>query len=210
MKKVTIIDYGMSNLLSISRAIEKVGGEVELTENPSLIEKADYLILPGVGAFYDGMNELNNRNIPEAIHAFLKSGKPFLGICLGMQMMLEEGTEIQTTKGLNIIPGQVLPLPEKNAAGQFNTIPHIGWNSLNIKNNIQNTPFESLTESSMMYFVHSFYATPSNPNHAFASTPFSDVEFCCIVNKDNAWGTQFHPEKSGVEGLSILNNFLKL
>lgn len=210
MKKVTIIDYGMSNLLSISRAIEKVGGTVELTEDPSIIEAADYLILPGVGAFFDGMNELNARNIPDAIHAFIKTGKPFLGICLGMQMMLEEGTEIQITKGLNIIPGKVLPLPQKNSAGQFNTIPQIGWNSLDLKKNTQNTPLEGLTESSMMYFVHSFYAMPDDTNHVFATTPFSDFEFCSIVNKDNAWGMQFHPEKSGVEGLSILKNFIEL
>jgi glutamine amidotransferase len=208
MKKVTIIDYGMSNLLSISRAIEKVGAMVELTEDANTVAQSDVLVLPGVGAFYDGMNELNKRHLPEAIHEFLKTGKPFLGICLGMQMMLQEGTEVQITPGLNIIPGSVLPLPEKNKQNGYNTIPHIGWSNLILKTEALNSPFRDIMPEIMMYFVHSYYAKPSNNKYAFALSPFSDMEYCSIVNKDNAWGTQFHPEKSGEAGLGILKLFV--
>ena len=208
MKKVTIIDYGMSNLLSISRAIEKVGAEVEISEDANTVATADILVLPGVGAFYDGMNELNKRHLPEAIHQFLKTGKPFLGICLGMQMMLQEGTEVQLTPGLNIIPGSVLPLPEKNKQNEFNIIPHIGWSNLILQSEASHTPFRNITPETMIYFVHSYYASPTEKQYAFANSPFSDIEYCSIVNKDNAWGTQFHPEKSGEAGLGILKLFV--
>lgn len=209
MKKVTIIDYGMSNLLSISRAIEKVGAEVTVTENPNEIAKADLLILPGVGAFYDGMRELTNRNIPEAIETFIKTGKPFLGICLGMQMMLGEGTEVKATKGLGIIPGKVLPLPNTNALGHINTIPHIGWAPLQSAS-IEYPMLLPKEDASFMYFVHSYYASPEQAHHAIANTAFSDMRFTSVVNKDNAWGTQFHPEKSGELGLNLLRQFIQL
>jgi imidazole glycerol-phosphate synthase subunit HisH len=209
MKKVTIIDYGMSNLLSISRAMEKVGAEVLVTGDADRIAASDLLILPGVGAFYDGMNELEKRNIPEAIHAFLKTGKPFLGICLGMQMMLGEGTEVKTTRGLGIVEGKVLPLPEKNKNGENNTIPHIGWSLITQHDN---TPGKNIlpANGSFMYFVHSYYANPVHAENAFASTPFSDTTFTSIINKDNAWGTQFHPEKSGEPGLALLSAFINI
>lgn len=209
MKTITVIDYGMSNLLSISRAIEKVGAKVKITENPEYIASADLLVLPGVGAFYDGMRELKNRGIPDSITSFIKTGKPFLGICLGMQMMLGEGTEVKATAGLGIIPGKVLPLPKVNGLGQPNTIPHIGWASLQAKS----TKYSSLLpkqESSFMYFVHSFYASPDQTEHTIACTEFGDLSFTSVVNKDNAWGTQFHPEKSGEIGLNVLSNFLTL
>lgn len=208
MKKVTIIDYGMSNLLSISRAIEKVGAEVMVTEDAEQIATADLLILPGVGAFYDGMNELNKRELPEAIHAFVKSGKPLLGICLGMQMMLAEGTEIQPTPGLGIIPGSVLPLPYKSGTGQTNTIPHIGWAALKSCSSEYNALLPA-EENSFMYFVHSYYANPTKREHCIATTTFSDMSFTSVVNKDNAWGTQFHPEKSGELGLQLLKYFIE-
>jgi glutamine amidotransferase len=209
MKKVTIIDYGMSNLLSISRAFEKVGALVNLTENPDEIAKAGMLILPGVGAFYDGMHELTKRNIPEAIRTFIKTGKPFLGICLGMQMMLGEGTEVKPTAGLGIIPGKVLPLPNTNALGHINTIPHIGWASLKSTSAKYSTLLPN-EKASFMYFVHSYFASPDETNHSIASTTFSDIQFSSVINKDNAWGTQFHPEKSGEIGLNMLENFLRI
>lgn len=208
MKKVTIIDYGMSNLLSISRAMEKVGAEVSITGDADFISSADLLILPGVGAFYDGMCELQKRNIPEAIGQFLKTGKPFLGICLGMQMMLGEGTEVKPTRGLGIIDGKVLPLPVTNTKGENNTIPHIGWSTVTPNNSSAKSILPE--HNSFMYFVHSYYANPVHTECAFASTPFSDIQFTSVVNKDNAWGTQFHPEKSGEQGLTLLHNFTLL
>jgi len=210
MKKVTIIDYGMSNLLSISRAIEKLGTEVIVTADADEIAIADQLILPGVGSFYEGMGELVKRNIPEAIHKFISTGKPFLGICLGMQMMLGEGTEVNQTKGLDIIPGKVLPLPEKNKEGIPNKIPHIGWSSVNYNSQKSSSILENFKNSFYMYFVHSYYALPDLSIHSAAVTDFNDMTFTCIINKDNAWGTQFHPEKSGEQGLELLKSFINL
>jgi imidazole glycerol-phosphate synthase subunit HisH len=210
MKKVTIINYGMSNLLSISRAMEKIGTQVLVTESAEQIASADLLILPGVGAFYDGMHELKKRNIPEAIHHFLATGNPFLGICLGMQMMLGEGTEIKATQGLNIIPGTVQPLPDKNQSGRMNTIPHIGWSELEYQASSKKSILPQEIEQHYMYFVHSYYANPEIKEHTTASTPFSDMMFTSVVNKDNAWGTQFHPEKSGESGLKLLHRFIQI
>ena len=209
MKKVTIIDYGMSNLLSIARAIEHVGAEVILTDNPDVICKSDYVILPGVGAFRDGMAELIKRNLPSAIHAFVKTGKPFMGICLGMQMMLDRGEEIEETKGLGIIPGEVIALPTIKKNGLINTIPHMCWSEVNYKGEKKNTPFEEIDNRSYMYFVHSFYANPEKQEHCFATSSFGDMNFCSVVHKQNAWGMQFHPEKSGQTGLNMLKGFLK-
>jgi glutamine amidotransferase len=207
MKEVTIIDYGMSNLLSISRAIEKVGAAVKLTGNPNEIANADLLVLPGVGAFYEGMHELNKRHIPEAIDSFLKTGSPFLGICLGMQMMMGEGIEGKPTKGLGIIPGKVLPLPFTSLLGRINTIPHIGWAPLKSTSSKYSTLLPD-EDASFMYFVHSYFAKPDEPSHSIASTNFSDIQFTSVVSRDNAWGTQFHPEKSGEAGLILLKNFI--
>lgn len=210
MKQVTIIDYGMSNLLSISRAFEHLGVNVILTDDTDTIQKADYLILPGVGAFCDGMNELNKRFIPSAIKQYLGTGKPFLGICLGMQMMLDEGEEIQITKGLGIIPGYVKPLPLIQENGNKNTIPHVCWSKVEYKQLCKGTPFEHIEDNSYFYFVHSYFAAPTIKTNSFANTSFGDIEFSSVVNKDNAWGMQFHPEKSGEIGLSVLSKFLIL
>lgn len=209
MKNVTIIDYGMSNLLSIARAFEHVGAEVTITESSDIIRAADILILPGVGAFKDGMAELNKRNIPEAIHEFLKSGNPFMGICLGMQMMLEFGEEVEKTKGLGIISGDVIALPAVQQNGKSNTIPHMCWSEVCFERDSFHTPFETLDNRSYMYFVHSFYANPERPEHCFATSSFGDMNFCSVVNHENAWGMQFHPEKSGKDGLEILKSILK-
>ncbi|MFN9110922.1 MAG: imidazole glycerol phosphate synthase subunit HisH [Bacteroidota bacterium] len=208
MKKVTIIDYGMSNLLSISRALEHIGFEVLVTESPDKISKSELLILPGVGAFYDGMNELNKRDIPEAISVFIKTGNPFLGICLGMQMMLGTGTEVETTAGLNIIPGTVKPLPDTNQDTTTNIIPHIGWTEINLLK--QEHILHQIPTPAYMYFVHSFFADVQNKEHTVALSPFGDTHFTSIIHKDNAWGTQFHPEKSGAKGLALLEKILNL
>lgn len=208
-KNVTIIDYGMSNLLSITRAVEHVGGKVTVTDNPGRISGADYLILPGVGSFYDGMKELNSRDLPGAIHEFINTGKPFLGICLGMQMMLGKGTEVQECEGLNIISGTVLPLPEADRQGSRNRVPHVCWNNINYTGN-GGSVFNEVPDNSYMYFVHSYYAAPDNAKHVHATTAFSDGTFAAVLNKDNAWGMQFHPEKSGETGLKILSNFINL
>jgi len=210
MKEVTIIDYGMSNLLSIQRAIEHVGGKVKLSSDPNEIVASDYVILPGVGAFPNGMQELNMRNLPEAIGAFTQTGKPFLGICLGMQMMLSHGEEGGGALGLNLIQGNVRSLPRFQKNGIKNKIPNMCWSEVNFFKEIEHTPFKNIPQNAYMYFVHSYFAKPTNENHVFATSKFGDIDFCCAIRSENSWGMQFHPEKSGKDGLLFLQAFLDL
>lgn len=210
MKSITIIDYGMSNLLSISRALEYVGGKVKVSDKAEDILNADCVVLPGVGAFPDGMRELKQRHLPEAIYNFVKTGKPFLGICLGMQMMLSEGEEGQRTEGLNLIPGEVVSLPHAQMDGTKNKIPNVCWSEVTCRQEKQNTPFEHLPSDAFMYFVHSYFVKPSNTSHSFATTAFGDIDICCTIHHENMWGMQFHPEKSGKDGLELLRSFVNL
>lgn len=207
MKKVAIIDYGMSNLLSICRAFEHVGAEVKIVHTPEEIASAGYLVLPGVGAFPDGMKELNERNLTGSIRQYAASGKPLLGICLGMQMLLSRGFEYNETPGLAIIPGDVLPLPLNIPSFK---VPNINWHAINepIQGRWKNTLMENTAPSTCYYFVHSYYASPSDESNILAVSDFGDLKFAAAVIKDNVVGTQFHPEKSGEDGLQLLRNFL--
>jgi glutamine amidotransferase len=208
-KKVSIIDYGMSNLLSISRAFEHVGAELNIVDSPEGIEKADYLVLPGVGAFPDGMAELTKRHLTESIRNFAKNGKPLLGVCLGMQMLLGKGNEHIITEGLNIIEGEVLPLPKEMPGFK---VPNINWHSIYQpeEGRWKNTLLESTNEETCFYFVHSYFAKPANDSNILALSRFGSLNFAAAVIKDNVVGTQFHPEKSGVDGLELLRQFIKL
>lgn len=208
-KKVSIIDYGMSNLLSISRAFEHVGAELIIVDTPEGIEKADYLVLPGVGAFPDGMAELNKRQLTESIRSFAKNGKPLLGVCLGMQMLLGKGNEHMPTEGLNIIEGEVLPLPKEMPGFK---VPNINWHSIYQpeEGRWKNSLLESTAEETCFYFVHSYFAKPDKVNNILALSRFGSLNFAAAVIKDNVVGTQFHPEKSGVDGLELLRQFIKL
>lgn len=209
-KKITIIDYGMSNLLSIRRAFEHVGAEVLIATKPEEIATTGSLVLPGVGAFYDGMKELNNRGLAESVRTHAKTGKPLLGVCLGMQMLLSKGFEIQETEGLDIIPGEILPLPEYNADGNPNEVPHVCWNQVAAQDNGTTYLKNSVPDNSYMYFVHSYYAKPAQEQHIAGTTPFNGFSFASVVNRENVWGMQFHPEKSGEMGLKLLSSFLSL
>lgn len=218
-KQVTIVDYGMGNLFSIQRAIEYVGGIPVLTDDPDRVSQADRLLLPGVGAFGEGMSELINRDLSDGIRSFVETGKPLLGICLGMQLLFSESHEFGIHKGLNLIPGKVLPFtPPVEGGGSFK-IPHIGWNKvwINISNKLsclyearqQNgSILEGLTKNTFFYFVHSFICVPDDPNYIVAKSVYGLDRFCSIVGNENLWGCQFHPEKSGESGLIIYRNFL--
>ena len=204
MKQVTIIDYGLSNILSIRRAVENIGYKVEISENSETISNAELLILPGVGSFHDGMKELNKRNIPDAIIYYLKKGNPFLGICLGMQMMLNKGFEVKETLGLGLIDGEVTKLPAKDKDGTIKKIPHIGWNRISY--------FEDekqISDLKMAYFVHSYYAKVKSKLNIMATTDYGDFSFASVISNQNAVGVQFHPEKSGQSGLNFLEKILK-
>ena len=199
---IGIIDYGLSNLLSISRAVEKINGSVSIINNPEELALVDKVILPGVGAFPQGMTQLLNSGMAESLVSFANQGKPLLGICLGMQLLLSQSEEISPTNGLNLIQGHCISLPSKSATGGSNIIPHVGWETIHIDGN-----YEKLN-GQYMYFVHSFYAQPSSAQHILCTSPFGELQFASGIQKDNITGFQFHPEKSGDKGLELLSIFL--
>ena len=215
LNKVTVIDYGVGNLLSVCRAFEHNGAEVITTESPIEISNAERLVLPGVGAFADAMQGLRARNLVEPIRHFAKTGKPFMGICLGMQMMLDESEEFGQHEGLGLIPGKVKQISGIDIMGAPHKVPHIGWNQLNLPKGYEvsrwrNTILETLPEGSSVYFVHSFTAVPTNTMHRLADVFYGGHVLSAVVQKGNLYGCQFHPEKSGPIGLKILKNFLSV
>ncbi|QDU59217.1 Imidazole glycerol phosphate synthase subunit HisH 1 [Planctomycetes bacterium Pan216] len=198
---IRIVDYGMGNLRSVEKAVEKVGGAVEITSDPDAVAKADKLILPGVGAMRDAMAHLREANLIEPIKEFVKGGNPFLGICLGLQMLFDRSYEYGTYEGLGIIPGEVVrfEIPAELK------VPHMGWNRLNV---VRRPPLlEGLPESPHVYFVHSYYVAPQERSVVATETEYG-VSFTSMVWKENVFATQFHPEKSQRVGLGILENFV--
>ena len=202
MSFIALIDYGMGNLLSVSKALEHVGGKIRLVENPAQIEDASALILPGVGNFGDGMKNLSSRGFVKPVLDWAASGKPLLGICLGMQMLLEESEEAPGVKGLGVFNGKVVRFPE---CGE--KIPHMGWNSIK-RGNPPSKFLEGIQDGSFFYFVHSYYAAPEDKSVVAASSDYI-FEFAAAVGRGNVFATQFHPEKSQDKGLAILSNFVK-
>jgi len=205
--KIAIIDYGLGNVRSIANAFENQGANVFLTNSKDGILKSDGLILPGVGAFSHGMNNLENYDLVNVIKKYVFSDKPFLGICLGMQLLFEESEEFGKTSGLGLIPGKVVKLPTKDNNNE--KLPHVSWNELNVKNTQWNgTILEDIEEGSDMYFVHSYVAQPKDSDNILSITEYSSHSFCSSVYKGNIYGCQFHPEKSGMQGLKIIKNFI--
>ena len=210
---VTLIDYGASNLLSVSRALEYLGAEVVIVDKPEQIQQARKLVLPGVGAFADGMAALATQGLIEPIRDYVDTGRPFLGICLGMQMLFETSEEFGVHAGLGLIPGKIAPIPRTSVEGASHKIPHIGWNSL-VQANDQRvwhgTILDQLDQGDAVYFVHSFAATEIKPEHLLANCLYGGHSVAAVVNKANVHGCQFHPEKSGEVGLKILKGFLQI
>jgi glutamine amidotransferase len=207
--KIAIIDYEIGNVKSIINAFIKIGIEPILTNDRETILHSDGLILPGVGAFAHGMENLQKYGLKEIIYDFVNTQKPFMGICLGMQMLMEESEEFGITQGLGLIEGKVIKLPVRNP--NYEKLPHISWNEISIKNiGWENTILDDIQEHTDMYFVHSFVAFPINEENILAMTEYSDYKFCSSVKKDNIYGCQFHPEKSGEKGLKIIQNFVNL
>ena len=212
MYQVTIIDYGIGNLLSVTRAFEYWGAKVILADDAAKIVNADRLVLPGVGAFADGMAGLEAKNLIEPIHAFVKTGKPFLGICLGMQMMLEQSEEFGSNKGLGLIKGIVRAIPKTDNNDVPHKVPHIGWNYLceSQTGRWEKTILKECTKEDAVYFVHSFTAEPRDINNRLADSFYNGRQISAAIQKDNMYGCQFHPEKSGLVGLKIINGFLAI
>jgi len=198
--KYIIIDYGLGNLRSIKKAFEYVGAEVEISKDPSIIDSAQALILPGVGAFRDAI--MNFETLKKVVKDAINDGKPLLGICLGMQMLTTESEEGGLYKGLDIVPGRVIRFPVSELK-----VPHMGWNSLIIRKNIP--LFKHVRNHSFVYFVHSYYVA-THPKYQAAVSDYG-VEFSAVITNEagNVIGTQFHPEKSGKVGLQILRNFVE-
>lgn len=211
---VCIVDYGINNLKSISKAFEKIGKSVKIIGTPAEVMDAKCLILPGIGAFADGMAEIRRKNIEAAIKQKSNNGTPLLGICLGMQLLFTESEEFGLHDGLGLVHGRVVQLraPDKGEVGY--KVPHIGWNRLLVpsdnKNlNWDNTLLRGAQQNSEVYFVHSYYPLALDAEYVIATTKYGNHEFCSVIQKKNIYGTQFHPEKSGEVGLDILREFCR-
>lgn len=200
---IVIIDYGMGNLRSVQKAIEKVGHQATITSDPALVASAKKVILPGVGAFEDAIAELRRLRLDKPIHEAIDAGKPFLGICLGLQLLFDVSYENGRHQGLGIVPGEVVQF---DLPRQF-TVPHMGWNQLNIRR--RSPLLEGLDEGTYVYFVHSYYVAPKDADVISTETDYG-VPFCSMIWRDNLYAAQFHPEKSQSDGLKILKNFAEL
>lgn len=199
---IAIIDYGVGNLFSLVHSLKQIGADCVVTNDIKAIKNADKLILPGVGAFGDAADKLKESGLVDLIKSESANGKPLLGICLGMQMLFEKSFEYGEHEGLSLIKGNILPL--KDYVGNLK-VPQMGWNSLKI---IDDSPlFEDVKQGDYVYFVHSFFA---KCEEGLSATTEYGIEVTAAVRKNNVYGTQFHPEKSGEVGLKILNSFNKL
>lgn len=207
-KEISIIDSGLSNIYNVCQAFRYIGMTANIITN-SNDKIGDYLVLPGVGSFENGMTELHDRGLVDKITQHVTSNKPFLGICLGMQMMLEKSTEFGSFSGIGIIKGTVNRIPSYNANNIKHKIPHIGWNQNNILNKT-NKILKNIPNKMSMYFVHSYMAQVKNAEHLIASCDYNGISITSMISQNNSYGCQFHPEKSGDEGLMILRNFSEL
>ena len=206
MKRIIIVDYGVGNILSISRAIQEVGYKSEFTKEKSKILNSDLLILPGVGAFANAMKLLKDNNLIETLNEYVKiKKKPLLGICLGMQMLLSKSFEKGEHKGLDFIPGEVIEIKSKSKKKDIK-IPHIRWNEILINNELNNNLLSKELIKKSFYFIHSFMSLTKEKEHTTAYCKYYDVDIPAIIRNDNVAGFQFHPEKSGKNGLKLLKN----
>lgn len=209
--KINIVDYGFGNLHSIVKALKFIGAKQEITDRPEALSDCDGLIIPGVGAFGEAMAGLRKRGFIEPLYEYVKSNKPVLGICLGMQFLLSLSEEFGSHKGLDIIPGKVVYFPQKQANDNMNyKIPHIGWNSLGkcgLEINWKDTILSQVSEGEEVYFVHSYVVSPESRDAILAFTEYGGNNIPAVIRKDNVYGCQFHPEKSRDTGLRILKAF---
>ena len=207
---VAILDYGIGNIRSISNAVEALGETPLLTRNPEEILGAKGLIFPGVGAFSKGMENLHEFDLIPVIHDYVATGKAFLGICLGMQMLFEWSEEFGITQGLGLIAGKVIQMPLD--AGENLKLPHISWNSIlePEPGKWDDTILKGVTPDQETYFVHSYVGVPADSRNLLAVTNYGKCSFCSAVRSENIYGVQFHPEKSRDIGLNILKNFINL
>ena len=211
MIEVTVIDYGVGNLLSVSRALEHCGARVIITSDAAVIVNSARVVLTGVGAFADGMSALRALGLDAVVRQVAATGTPLLGICLGMQMLMDESEEFGATPGLGLIPGRVVKIPATTTTGAQHKIPHIGWSDLVLpaqRDSWQRGLLTDVEPGEAVYFVHSYMAEPTLPEHRLADCRYWGISISAVVKRDNVMGCQFHPEKSGEVGLKILRRFL--
>lgn len=208
---VTVVDYGLGNLFSIERALDHLGFSANITSDPQAIRQAGRVVLPGVGAFGDGMRQLRARGLVGPIQEFASSGRPLLGICLGMQLLFDESEEFGQSDGLGLIEGKVIRLKDQDPTGAHVKLPHIGWNELRQPEHGDqwgSSALDGLDDGDAVYFVHTFIPHPETDSVTIARMNYGGHWYCAAVQKQNVLGMQFHPEKSGEVGLQILRNFL--
>lgn len=203
-KKVGIIDYGLGNIYSVNKACQFVGLDTVVTSNKTILQDVDALILPGVGAFGNAMQSLKELNLVETILKQVSSGKPILGICLGMQLLMKVSSEFGNHNGLDLIDGEVIRFPEGDS--QNFKIPQIQWNSINIISESSKL-LKDIPRDTFYYFIHSYYVKTNRGEVVAGTASYKNINYCCAVEKDNIFGTQFHPEKSSKQGLKIFQNF---
>lgn len=208
--EITVIDYGVGNLLSVQRGLEHCGAKVFLTSDPDAVLAAERVVLPGVGAFANAMQALQERGLVAAIQGLAKKGTPLLGICLGMQLLLDESEEFGLTKGMGLIPGRVVPVPTQAISGEAQKIPHVGWNALVLaesRTDWKGSLLQDNTPGEAAYFVHSFMSVTADPAHRLADCLYGGHRVPAAIARGRISGCQFHPEKSGEVGLKILRRF---
>jgi glutamine amidotransferase len=209
--KITIVDYEIGNLFSVSQAFKSVGIDAVISSDIKEILESDGVVLPGVGAFGDAMDSLHKLDLVNPILDFIDTGKPFLGVCLGMQLLFSESNEFGTHKGLNIIEGEIKKFPPYDNSGEQIKVPHISWNQIFAQDDPagkwQDSPLNGLKNGEYMYFIHSFYASPKYKENILSTTDYKGINFCSSVNKKNVFACQFHPEKSAKNGIQIYKNW---
>ncbi|WP_327054595.1 imidazole glycerol phosphate synthase subunit HisH [Geobacillus thermodenitrificans] len=204
MTMIGVIDYGMGNLYSVSKALERLGCPYIVSGDKEELARVRGLILPGVGSFRDAMHILRETGLADFIRSEVQDGTPLLGICLGMQLLFDESEENGPTEGLGLLRGRVVRFPGVTNDGEPYKVPHMGWNRLRFH---RSSPLLDGVEEGYVYFVHSYYVVPGEEEVVLASSEY-DVDVPAVVGRDNVFGTQFHPEKSGAVGMSILNRYV--
>lgn len=211
MTELLIVNYDAGNIRSVERAVSVCGATAVLSSDPEAILNAELLILPGVGAFGKCISSLREKRLDEPILEYVKSGKPILGICVGMQMLLDGSHEFGFHEGLGLISGEVRKVPDKGVDGYSHRVPHVTWEGLELKKQAwDGTVLDGIEPGSDCYFIHSYAAYPDNENDVLATCYYNGVELCAAVRKENLYGLQFHPEKSGHIGLQVISNFISL
>ncbi len=204
---ISVVDYGMGNLRSAQKAIERAGAEVVVTSDPEVIAGAEAVVLPGVGGFADCYQGLEDGGLVPVVHAAIESGKPFLGICIGLQLLFTESEEGGRCAGLDVVAGRVVKFKPNPSSGI--KVPHMGWNEVYPVEGRVCPLLDGIEAGTHFYFVHSYYGIPDDPSTTAATTPY-ELDFASVIWKDNVFATQFHPEKSQRAGLKLLDNFVKL